>query len=78
MRYWPRGVRKKTAGEWRRELGTSPELIKDWKRGAIRWPEFVRRYRKEMAAQSESIRDLARIIHARTHRAYDARSSSVV
>jgi uncharacterized protein YeaO (DUF488 family) len=59
MRYWPRGVRKEAAGEWRRELGTSPELIRDWKSGAIKWPEFVRRYRKEMAAQSESIRDLA-------------------
>jgi len=59
MRYWPRGVRKEAAGEWRRELGTSPELIKDWKSGAIKWAEFLRRYRKEMAAQSESIRDLA-------------------
>jgi uncharacterized protein YeaO (DUF488 family) len=59
MRYWPRGVRKSAVDEWRKELGTSPTLIRDWKSGAIQWPEFARRYRKEVAGQSDLIRKLA-------------------
>jgi len=46
-RYWPRGVKKERADLWVRGLGPSPELIKDWKKGAIEWDEFRKRYEKE-------------------------------
>jgi len=44
MQYWPRGVRKEEVDVWFRELGTSKELIKEWKEGKISWPEFKKRY----------------------------------
>lgn len=46
-RYWPRGVKKERADIWIRGLGPSPQLIKDWKSGALEWDEFRERYEKE-------------------------------
>lgn len=46
-RYWPRGVKKDRADIWIRGLGPSPELIKDWKKGALEWDEFRERYERE-------------------------------
>lgn len=46
MRFWPRGVRREAADIWFRELGTSPELIRDWKAGMMRWTEFRRAYQR--------------------------------
>lgn len=44
MRFWPRGVSRSAVDLWFRELGTSPELIRKWKQGSIRWTEFRRAY----------------------------------
>ena len=46
MSLWPRGVARDRVDRWYRELGTAPDLIREWKSGAIRWSEFRRRYRK--------------------------------
>ena len=44
MRFWPRGVPRSAVDHWFRELGTDPELIKQWKQGTIRWTAFRRSY----------------------------------
>jgi len=61
MRYWPRGVRKSAIDLWIRDVGTSPDLIKDWKAGKITWTQFKQRYMKEMKgdSQREAIKKIA-------------------
>ena len=49
MRFYPRGVKQGQFHEWRKELGTAPELIKAWKSGRIPWDEFARRYEAQIA-----------------------------
>jgi uncharacterized protein YeaO (DUF488 family) len=44
MRFWPRGVPRTAVHHWFREVGTTPELIRQWKGGEIRWTEFRRSY----------------------------------
>ena len=46
MSLWPRGIARDRVDRWYKELGTAPELIREWKGGGIRWSEFRRRYRK--------------------------------
>ena len=53
MRFWPRGVRKITIDLWMKKVGTSPDLIKDWKTGKITWAQFKARYRKQMQGEGE-------------------------
>lgn len=53
MRFWPRGVRKTTIALWMKEVGTSPDLIKDWKAGRITWAQFKARYKKQMQGEKE-------------------------
>jgi uncharacterized protein YeaO (DUF488 family) len=63
MRLYPRGVRRTTFHEWRKELGTAPPLIKAWKARRIGWPEFARRFKAQMAgdpAARASLKELAR------------------
>jgi uncharacterized protein YeaO (DUF488 family) len=52
MRLYPRGVRRDAFDQWRRELGTAPELIRAWKDGRMTWPVLVRRFEAQMAADS--------------------------
>ncbi len=66
MRFWPRGISKDKVDAWEKDLGTSPELIKAWKGGKIAWPEFSRRYRREMRGQLCKIADLAEMARTRT------------
>lgn len=49
-RLWPRGVKKEDLGDhpWMRELGPSDELRQWFGHMPERWPEFRRRYRKEL------------------------------
>lgn len=46
-RYWPRGVKKKEADLWLKDLGPSPGLIRKWKQGIIAWDEFKKAYLNE-------------------------------
>lgn len=48
MRIWPRGIRKTHVDEWLQDLGTSRQLIKEWKNKRINWNEFRKRYLAEM------------------------------
>lgn len=69
MRFYPRGVPRTAFHEWRKELGTAPDLLKSWKAGRITWREFARRFkaqvRRDPAARA-SLEELAR--RARTER----------
>jgi uncharacterized protein YeaO (DUF488 family) len=51
-RLWPRGMKKADlkADEWRKEVAPSTELRKWFGHRIERWPEFRRRYRKELGA----------------------------
>jgi uncharacterized protein YeaO (DUF488 family) len=53
MRYWPRGIRKEKVDVWLRDLGTSKQLIKDWKSGKLTWPRFKARYIAELKDQNK-------------------------
>jgi uncharacterized protein YeaO (DUF488 family) len=64
-RLWPRGISKQRArlDEWARELGPSADLRRWFGHDPARFDEFRRRYRDELKAQEEKLRELRR--HAR-------------
>ena len=66
MRFWPRGIRKDHIDRWERDLRAPPELIREWKRGALSWAQFAARYRKAMQDQGDKIADLAELAKTRT------------
>lgn len=49
-RLWPRGIRKEDlhADSWEKEVAPSAELRKWYGHDVSRWPEFRRRYLKEL------------------------------
>lgn len=59
-RVWPRGLSKQKAAldQWLKEIAPSKELRQWFKHDPARWPEFRRRYRKELAGKQEIIEDL--------------------
>jgi uncharacterized protein YeaO (DUF488 family) len=59
-RIWPRGVSKQQArlDEWARELAPSSELRRWFGHDPAKFEEFRRRYRDELAAQGEKLREL--------------------
>ena len=61
-RMWPRGVSKEQArlDEWARELAPSTELRRWFGHDPAKFEEFRRRYRDELAAQGEKLRELQR------------------
>ena len=59
MHYWPRGVAKDKIAVWEKQLGTPPELIKQWKAKEIGWPQFRQAYLQAMRNQQEKIATLA-------------------
>ncbi len=64
-RLWPRGIKKEAAviDRWDKELAPSTELRQWFGHEPERWPEFKRRYTKELhqhAALLEELRGLAR------------------
>jgi uncharacterized protein YeaO (DUF488 family) len=62
-RLWPRGVAKKDLAltDWLRDIAPSTELRKWYGHIEERWPEFVKRYERELAApdKQKSLTDLA-------------------
>lgn len=66
MRYWPRGVAKDRIDIWEKHLGTPGELIKKWKSGSIKWPDFSREYVKAMKDQKDKIAALAGLAKKQT------------
>lgn len=65
MRYWPRGIRKNKIDSWEKELGSPPELIREWKNGSISWSKFSREYLKAMKSQENKIAGLASLAKRR-------------
>jgi uncharacterized protein YeaO (DUF488 family) len=67
-RLWPRGVSKQEAqlDEWARELAPSSELRRWFGHDPAKFDEFRRRYREELAAQDEKLRELRRRARAGT------------
>lgn len=59
---WPRGVSRERAklDDWAKELAPSDELRKWFDHDPARFEEFRRRYRAELAARSERLRELGR------------------
>lgn len=45
--------------EWLKDLGPSKELLDDYKKKRIDWPEYEKRYLKEMETQARLIKILA-------------------
>ena len=60
MRRWPRGISRDQIDEWRKDLGPSVELLRQWNDGEIDFAEFRERYLAEMQGKTEEVRELAR------------------
>jgi uncharacterized protein YeaO (DUF488 family) len=62
-RLWPRGLSKSRVGidEWIKEVAPSTELRQWFGHDPKKWPEFRRRYKQELRAQSEHVDRLARL-----------------
>ena len=60
-RYRPRGLSKErlAISAWIRDLAPSKERVNDWKSGSTDWVEYQKRYKAEMAVQTEQIKILA-------------------
>ena len=59
-RLWPRGVTKEKAAlaDWAKDIAPSPELRKWYDHDPAKWPEFQKRYRKELNANMEAVEAL--------------------
>lgn len=60
-RLWPRGLSKAAARVdlWARDLSPSTALRQWYGHDAVKWPEFKRRYRAELATQADALAALA-------------------
>lgn len=60
-RLWPRGLSKKKAAvhEWMKDIAPSAELRRWFGHDPRRWPEFKRRYRHELRAHGDLLRDIS-------------------
>lgn len=65
-RLWPRGLRKADAAldEWLRDIAPSSDLRRWYGHDPAKWPEFRRRYREELAIQTDLLAKLQ--AHAET------------
>jgi uncharacterized protein YeaO (DUF488 family) len=62
-RLWPRGLTKERAKVdlWMKEIAPSDALRKWFGHEAEKWPEFVKRYRSELAKKSELLKEVKRL-----------------
>ena len=62
-RLWPRGLRKADAAIdfWMKEIAPSPELRRWFGHKPERWEEFQRRYKTELAKETELLDELREI-----------------
>jgi uncharacterized protein YeaO (DUF488 family) len=60
-RLWPRGLTKKRVAidDWMKELAPSTPLRRWFAHDPKKWPEFQRRYKRELRAHSDLVRRLA-------------------
>ncbi|MDG6986070.1 MAG: DUF488 family protein [Nitrososphaerota archaeon] len=59
MTLWPRGISKDKVDVWLKDLGTPRELIRRYKSGEIKWPEFRKEYQESLKGKEEVLRRLA-------------------
>jgi uncharacterized protein YeaO (DUF488 family) len=59
-RLWPRGMKKEALrmDGWLRDIAPSPELRQWYGHDPAKWPEFQRRYRRELASYRDACRQL--------------------
>jgi uncharacterized protein YeaO (DUF488 family) len=62
-RLWPRGLSKEKAAidEWTKEIAPSAELRRWFGHDPEKWPEFQRRYKQELRAREDLVRDIAKM-----------------
>lgn len=62
-RLWPRGVSKERAAidEWMKEIAPSAELRRWFGHDPEKWPEFRRRYKQELRARANLVREIAKL-----------------
>jgi uncharacterized protein YeaO (DUF488 family) len=62
-RLWPRGLSKQRAAidEWMKEIAPSKELRRWFGHDPQKWPEFQRRYRRELRARAHLVRQIAKL-----------------
>src|SRR5690242_21002337 len=60
-RLWPRGVTKRRAAidEWMKEIAPSAELRRWFGHDPDRWPEFQRRYKRELRERGDLLAKIA-------------------
>lgn len=78
-RLWPRGLSKKTAAidEWMKEIAPSTELRQWFAHDPAKWAEFQRRYKQELRAHADLVRDIAkRASHGTVTLVYGARDET--
>ena len=59
-RLWPRGLTKEKAkiDLWVKEIAPSPELRAWFAHDPAKWPEFQKRYQKELAINEAAVKEL--------------------
>ena len=66
-RLWPRGLSRRRAAvdEWVKDVAPSAALRKWFGHDPARWPEFRRRYRRELRAHDDIVRRIASLARRR-------------
>lgn len=66
-RLWPRGLSKRRAAidEWMKELAPSTQLRQWFGHDPARWPEFQRRYKRELRERGGLLRRIATLASRR-------------
>jgi uncharacterized protein YeaO (DUF488 family) len=62
-RLWPRGLKKEAAKVdlWMKDIAPSDALRKSFHHDAAKWPEFLKKYRGELAKKKECLAELKRL-----------------
>jgi len=65
-RLWPRGLSKEKAAidSWMRDIGPSAELRKWFNHEPAKWPEFKKRYQRELESKTIMLDDLKELSKA--------------
>ena len=61
-RRYPRGIASIHFDRWLPALAPSRELLDDWRRGLITWPEYAAHFRGEILGSPEAVAALRHIV----------------
>jgi uncharacterized protein YeaO (DUF488 family) len=67
-RLWPRGVSREAAtlDHWVKDVAPTPDLRKWYGHAPDKWPEFQKRYRRELVENEDAVTELRSICAAGT------------